>query len=71
VARRLSASGDAVPLLASLPISVALREGGDAGVPVVVADPEDPAARAITALAARLAARPRGLTGKRLPLAVG
>lgn len=71
VARRLSASGDAVPLLASLPISVALRSGGDDGVPVVVGDPEDAAARAITDLASRLAARPRGLGGRRLPLAVG
>lgn len=40
-----------VPLLASVPISVALREGGDAGVPVVLAHPEDPAAAAILALA--------------------
>jgi ATP-binding protein involved in chromosome partitioning len=71
VARRLTATGDEVPLLASLPISVALRAGGDEGVPVVVGDPEDPAARAIDALAATLAARPRGLTGRRLPLAVG
>ncbi|PPG83737.1 MULTISPECIES: Mrp/NBP35 family ATP-binding protein [unclassified Rathayibacter] len=71
VARRLTATGDEVPLLASLPISVALRAGGDEGVPVVVADPEDPAARAIDALAATLAARPRGLTGRRLPLSVG
>ncbi|PPF41285.1 MULTISPECIES: Mrp/NBP35 family ATP-binding protein [unclassified Rathayibacter] len=71
VARRLTAAGDEVPLLASLPISVALRAGGDEGVPVVVGDPEDPAARAIDALAATLAARPRGLIGRRLPLAVG
>ncbi|QHF19820.1 P-loop NTPase [Rathayibacter sp. VKM Ac-2762] len=71
VARRLTATGDEVPLLASLPISVALRAGGDEGVPVVVGDPKDPAARAIDALAASLAARPRGLTGRRLPLAVG
>lgn len=40
-----------VPLLASVPISVALRQGGDAGVPVVLAHPEDPAAVAILALA--------------------
>lgn len=40
-----------VPLLASVPISVALREGGDAGVPVVLSHPEDPAAAAILALA--------------------
>lgn len=71
VARRLSASGERVDVLASLPISVALREGGDVGMPVVVSDPADPAARAITVLARTLATRPRGLTGKRLPFVVG
>lgn len=70
VARRLSASGDEVQVLASLPISVALRSGGDDGVPVVIGSPDDPAARAITALARTLAARPRGLTGRRLPMSV-
>lgn len=40
-----------VPLLASIPLSLALREGGDAGEPVVLAHPEDPAASAILALA--------------------
>ncbi|QHF23893.1 P-loop NTPase [Rathayibacter sp. VKM Ac-2804] len=71
VARRLSASGDDVPLLARLPISVALRSGGDDGLPVVIGDPEDPAAVAITELARTLASRPRGLTGRRLPMSVG
>ncbi|ROQ63849.1 ATP-binding protein involved in chromosome partitioning [Rathayibacter sp. PhB152] len=71
VARRLSASGEDVPLLASLPISVALRAGGDDGLPVVIGDPEDPAAVAITELARMLASRPRGLTGRRLPMSVG
>ncbi|TDX78312.1 ATP-binding protein involved in chromosome partitioning [Rathayibacter sp. PhB151] len=70
VARRLSASGEDVPLLASLPISVALRAGGDDGLPVVIGDPEDPAAVAITELARTLASRPRGLTGRRLPMSV-
>src|SRR5690606_15250748 len=36
-----------VPVLASVPLSVALREGGDSGLPVVVGDPGDPAAVAI------------------------
>ncbi|QHC63440.1 P-loop NTPase [Rathayibacter festucae] len=71
VARRLSASGEDVPLLATLPISVALRAGGDDGLPVVIGDPEDPAAVAITELARTLASRPRGLTGRRLPMSVG
>lgn len=45
-----------VPLLASVPLSLALREGGDAGVPVVLSHPEDPAAAAILALADLLVA---------------
>ncbi len=57
-----------VPLLASIPLSLALREGGDAGLPVVLSHPDDPAAAARTALAARLAVRARGLAGKPLGL---
>lgn len=55
-----------VPLLASIPLSLALREGGDAGEPVVLSHPEDPAAAAILALADELltdqttAAQPAG-----------
>lgn len=60
----------AVPLLGAVPISVALREGGDAGVPVVVSDPTDPAAVAVRALADTLVARGRGLAGRRLGLSV-
>ncbi|HXH32783.1 MAG TPA: Mrp/NBP35 family ATP-binding protein [Plantibacter sp.] len=55
-----------VPLLASVPLSIALREGGDAGVPVVLSHPEDPAAQAILRVADQLASRPRGLAGRRL-----
>jgi ATP-binding protein involved in chromosome partitioning len=73
VAAALSASaregaGEAVPLLASIPLSPTLRLGGDSGTPVVVGSPHDPAARAIAALAAALHARPRGLAGRPLPL---
>ncbi|WP_307803145.1 Mrp/NBP35 family ATP-binding protein [Frigoribacterium sp. PvP032] len=70
-ARRLSAGQEAeVPLLASVPLSLGLREGGDLGAPVVVAAPEDPAARVIDALAGILAVRPRSLVGRRLGLSV-
>jgi ATP-binding protein involved in chromosome partitioning len=58
----------AVPLLARIPLSVALREGGDVGAPLVVSDPTDPAAAEILSLAEALAARPRGLA--RRPLRV-
>lgn len=68
VARALSSEGNAVPLLASVPLSPALRTGGDDGRPVVIAQPDDPAARAIDAAAAALAVRPRGLSGKPLRL---
>ena len=52
VALALSAGQDVpVPVLASIPLSVALRAGGDAGDPIVMTDPEDAASSAITALA--------------------
>lgn len=67
VAAGLSAeTGTDVPLMASVPLSPALRVGGDEGHPVVLGDPTDPAARAIGAVADTLAARPRGLAGKPL-----
>jgi ATP-binding protein involved in chromosome partitioning len=40
-----------VPLLAQLPLVPALREGGDTGHPIVVAQPEGEAARAFAVLA--------------------
>ena len=40
-----------VPLLAEVPLDPALREHGDRGLPLVVADPDAPTARAIVALA--------------------
>jgi ATP-binding protein involved in chromosome partitioning len=58
-----------VPLLASVPISVALRSGGDTGAPVVLAHPTDPAAVAIASVADRIARRGRGLAGRKLGLA--
>ncbi|MGX9347438.1 P-loop NTPase [Microbacterium sp. KNMS] len=70
VAAALSADGQEVPLLASVPLSPALRAGGDAGDPVVVSHPEDPAAHAIAEVAARLAAEPRRLAGRKLPVSL-
>jgi ATP-binding protein involved in chromosome partitioning len=52
-----------VPLLGRIPFDVRLREGGDAGMPLVVSEPTSPAAAALTAIADQLAAKPRGLTG--------
>lgn len=56
-----------VPVLAQIPLSVALREGGDAGEPIVLR-PGDPAGDAITQLAGELARRGRGLAGRKLGL---
>ncbi|WP_445443691.1 Mrp/NBP35 family ATP-binding protein [Clavibacter sp. km1a] len=71
VARRLSLGQDApVPLLASVPLSVALREGGDSGAPLVLAAPTDPAAVQILRVADHLATRGRGLAGRKLGLSV-
>ncbi|WP_293676162.1 Mrp/NBP35 family ATP-binding protein [uncultured Phenylobacterium sp.] len=43
-----------VPLLAEIPIEVALREACDAGAPLVATTPDSPAAKAFLELAARL-----------------
>jgi ATP-binding protein involved in chromosome partitioning len=69
-AARLSTPEQPVPLLASIPLSIAVREGGDAGSPVVLAHPDDPAAAAIIAVANVLATRERGLSGRKLGLRV-
>lgn len=57
-----------VPVLGRIPIDVALREGGDAGRPIVEASPESPAARELAGIAERLGGRGRGLAGLQLGL---
>ena len=69
VAESLSTlTGAKVPLLGQVPIDQRLREGGDTGVPIVTSAPDSPAARAIGAIADRLAGRQRGLAGLQLGL---
>lgn len=46
-----------VPYLGAIPIDPAIRVGGDEGVPLVVSQPDAPAARALLDLAGELAAR--------------
>jgi ATP-binding protein involved in chromosome partitioning len=46
-----------VPFLGRVPIYQPIREGSDAGVPLMIAEPESPAARAFTAAAERTAAQ--------------
>ncbi|HEV2376486.1 MAG TPA: Mrp/NBP35 family ATP-binding protein [Streptosporangiaceae bacterium] len=61
-------TGTRVPLLGQVPIDVRLREGGDKGVPLVLSDPDTPAARVLTSIAESLGARARGLAGRQLGL---
>jgi ATP-binding protein involved in chromosome partitioning len=60
--------GATVPLLGQVPIDVRLREGGDAGMPLVLSDPDSPAAKELRAIAERLSSRARGLAGRSLGL---
>lgn len=46
-----------LPLLGCVPLEMPVREGGDRGVPIVVADPTAPAAQALTAIAQQTAAK--------------
>ena len=65
VSQRLTAQlGYSVPLLAQVPLDIALREGGDRGEPVAVAS--GPAAEELTALAKQLSSANRGLAGRPL-----
>ncbi len=57
-----------VPVLGQVPLDVSLREGGDSGVPVVLTQPDSPAAQALREVARQLTAGARGLAGRRLPL---
>ena len=57
-----------VPLLGQIPLDTSLREGGDAGKPIVDSDPTAPAAEALTRVASTLSGRGRGLAGMQLGL---
>ncbi len=61
-------TGAAVPLLGQVPLDVRVREAGDAGTPVVLADPDSAAAAALRVVADRLAVRRDSLVGKPLSL---
>jgi ATP-binding protein involved in chromosome partitioning len=69
LAERLTATvGAEVPLLGQIPLDIQLREGGDTGVPIVLGQSGTPAAAALSSIAGRLAAKPRGLSGMKLGL---
>src|ERR687890_778948 len=60
--------GARVPLLGQIPLDTRLREAGDNGAPIVLAEPEAPAAQALEKIADGLATRQRGLSGMSLGL---
>ena len=63
VARRLE-----VDVLARIPISIPLRESGDAGEPLVLRAPDDPGSIALRHLADAVDARRKPLAGRGIPL---
>ncbi len=60
--------GAQVPLLGQIPLDTRLREAGDKGEPLVISDPQAPAAVALNEVASRLAIRRESLVGKSLGL---
>lgn len=67
VAETLSKNiGHEVSLLGKIPFDPKLREGGDNGQPLVLANPDAPASKAIIEMATKLGTRPRGLVGMNL-----
>jgi ATP-binding protein involved in chromosome partitioning len=62
--------GASVPLLGQVPLDTRVRVAGDAGIPIVLADAEAPAAKALDAIADKLAIRRESLVGKPLGLMV-
>jgi len=58
--------GADVPVLGEVPIDLRLREAGDEGTPLVLAEPTAPAARELQAIADKLAHRSRSLVGRQL-----
>ena len=58
--------GGEVPLLGQVPLDTRLREGGDAGTPVVLSAPGSAAGSALNDIASGLAQRARGLSGRKL-----
>jgi ATP-binding protein involved in chromosome partitioning len=65
-----TAVGASVPLLGQIPLDTRVREAGDEGTPIVLAAADAPAAKALEAVAAKLAVRRESLVGKPLSLSV-
>jgi ATP-binding protein involved in chromosome partitioning len=61
-------TGAPVPLLGEIPIDTRLREAGDAGLPLVLSDPDCLAAQQLRNVAENLGGRSRSLAGRQLGL---
>ncbi len=61
-------TGTPVPLLGEIPIDTRLREAGDAGTPLVLSDPDSPAAQQLRKIAEQVSGRSRSLAGRQLGL---
>jgi len=71
VANRLAIlANEPVKLLGQIPMSVALRAGSDAGIPIVSSNPQDAAAASILAISDLFARTPIGLANRKLGLRV-
>jgi ATP-binding protein involved in chromosome partitioning len=46
-----------IPLLGCVPLEIALREGGDRGIPIVISHPDSASAQALNAIAQQIAAK--------------
>ena len=66
-------TSSSVPFLGRIPIYQPIREGGDTGVPLVISEPDSPAARAFMAVAEQTAAQVSiaSYTRPTIPLTVG
>jgi len=60
-----------VPLIGEIPLVAAVREGGDAGTPIVVSDPDSPAGAALREAARKVAQVTRSKVGRPLTLLAG
>jgi ATP-binding protein involved in chromosome partitioning len=67
---QLAADTLGAPLLGRVPIMTQLREGGDEGRPIVVSQPDSPAAEALREVAGQIVRVSRSIVGKPLGLTV-
>ena len=61
-------TGATVPMLGEVPIDLRLREAGDEGVPLVLSNPQAPAAQVLSKIARQLGSSTRSLVGRQLGL---